>query len=158
MKTYYKTEDNDLIVFNSENNIYTLKSTINLDNKIDNDYFKTIVSKKINKNKFRELLNKYFKKIKHKWKFEHVWYEKLPNLNINDGDIKERIEKIPLHSIDKHKCYNYMYYQGRVVLALLFYNSENQCILYSPHDGKNRGWTSINNLAPILNLETNQII
>lgn len=157
MKTYYKTDTDDLIVYNSETNLYSLKSTTEK-SEMNESFFNSLNVTKISKIKFRELLNKYFKNINHEWKFEHTWFRKLDNFDDKSYDFQDRLKDIPIHYENEIYPYSLLYYQGRVVKVLTFYNGTNRCMLYNIHNGKFRGWTSINNLSPILNLGTNEYI
>lgn len=158
MKTYYKTQDGDLILHNSDFDTYILKNTIKDNNILSEDEFEILNCKKINKNLYRELLNTYFKNVNHKWKYQDKWFKKLPNLNSKSYDFKERISKIPIHEISIFVNVCLMYYQSRVIYVHLFYNGTQQCQLWNTHNSTFRGWTNINNLSPILDLETKKII
>lgn len=158
---FYKT---DLGIVIKDNTSIRLKST----------YKKKILSEeefissnpiKINKHKYSEELNNYFKNTKYEWEYESIKFKKLDNFEFNNNGISisnYNIEK-DLHFHDfgiswLGKCIIVMYHG---ILYYTFFNGnyfpQMQLIDFKTKElvGK---WTNIKNLAPVFNKTTKKII
>jgi hypothetical protein len=111
---------------------------------------------RINKNRYLEELNKYFKETKFEWEYNGTHFKKLDNF-----EIINTFKGIPLHDIGKPhlgKCMIVMYH-GKLYYTFLSgsYYPQMQLVDFHTKELTNK-WTNIRNLAPIFNKTTKKII
>lgn len=131
---------------------------------LSQEEFETSNPKKINKHKYLEELNRFFKNDKFSWEHNGVKFRKLENFECNEwgriinyNDSKD----IPMHDIGKEYiglCMIVLYH-GRLYYTFFSANYYPQMQLIDFHTKELTGkWTNIKNLAPIFNCETKTII
>lgn len=156
--THYKAETGELINFNPKTKIYKVKNH-KKPFEISEDDFKKLVVVKIKHEKFCELMNIYFRDIKHNWKFDYTEYSKMDNFSCDNHFIGKNYN---WNDIPKHKIGFFntilVYHWGKVWYLCMdgCYFPKGQLI--DPYTGKltNR-WIHLKNVAPIYNHGKKQI-
>ena len=164
---YYITDSGLLIRENPETKIikvFNRTNKINVDNYIitPEDFINTN-KKQIKSSKWNELMNIWFRDVKHEWKHEHSYYRKLDNFE-QDGNYfsKNYIlgKDIPFHT-NPSKTYwgNFIlvYHQGKVYYHTISYNGYPQGQLLDINTFQSVKWTRLKNCAPIFNENTKKI-
>ena len=151
---YYNTPCNKLIQYNQVTKVYKIRNEIKHTNKILTlDEFHELNPINIKKDKFCELMNIYFKEVKHEWVYEGVKYRKLDNFYTNYNDY----QKHPRWSIkNKLGVYLLVYHWGYVKWWCQ-YGYGGKGILYDIKEIKSLQWCDLKNCAPIFNTQTKEI-
>lgn len=119
---------------------------------------------KINKNKYLEELNTWFKNSKFEWTHDGKQFKRLDNFEVSSYSkiLNYQIGKdIPLHDIDKSylgKVFIVMYH-NRIYYTFMNGNYYPQMQLVNFHNKElTSKWTNIKNLAPVFCKDTKKII
>jgi hypothetical protein len=160
---YFKTEEY-LIQYNPETKVYKIRNTIKReDTRLTKEEFTALNPVKIKKDKFCELMNIYFKNVKHSWEYQGVHFRKLDNFEDNGWNmcVNYEFHKIPRHSIGGKGWGDNLimvYHWGKVYYFTFSYNGENRGQLIDPYTHNLVQWASPKHCAPIFNEDTKQII
>jgi hypothetical protein len=156
---YYKAVTGELISFNPETKIYRIKNNIK-PIEISEDDFKKLDVIEIKNQKFSELMNIYFKNIKHSWIYNYTKYSKMDNFE-KEGRFIGRNYKwsdIPRHKIGDFDAI-LVYHWGKVWYMTTmngYYFPKGQLI--DPYTGKlTHRWVHFKNTSPIYNNGKKQI-
>lgn len=147
MITFYLTKDNNVIKYNSETEKYVLQTTTDKNRIVSKEDFALLSVERIKKVKAFELINTYFRTVKHRWIYEGVRFRKL-----------DAFEKsIPI-SQPLHACGEYYHTQGYLVYhnGSIFYaclDSDGRYYLICPTTKKFVKRTSYKNLCPVFNMD-----
>ncbi len=156
---YYISEDNTkLILCYDIKNVYYLKNTIAANNIISEDEFNSYNCTKINKTKFNELINIYFRDIKHEWIYNNNRYRKLENFKSANYNccVNYDFNKLLHDKDDSVFRYIIVYNHGRAYKANIYYLPKVQLIDIGAD--KYIKWTDIKHCSPILNVDTNEMM
>lgn len=157
---YYKTEDK-LIQFNPSTNVYRLRNTIAKGNKcISEEEFDLLDVVRIKKNKFCELMNIFFRDIKHEWQYDHSYFKKLDNFDRNGNSYGFSWAEVPNHKIDGYHFTNLklVYHWGRVYYMIYGGGYAPKGQLVDTNKLQIVQWIDIKNVAPIFNIGTKKIV
>lgn len=167
---YYEAGDL-LIQHNRETGVYWIRNSVKLEDKrISKELFDSLADvERVKKQRFFELLNAYFKTVKHYWTYEGENYRKLDNFEIvDDSGIKSYghfkctnydIVKL-MHHTNKAHCGDNLilvYHWGHVYYMHYSYGGTKQSQLFDIKTGRQVKWTNAKNCAPIFN-ETKKVI
>lgn len=159
---YYKANDL-LIQFNPDTGVYKVRNSIERKTTVLSvEEFKSLNAEKLKKQKFCELMNIYFKNVKHDWDFEGVHYRKLENFEKNEANMCTNYDymKLPRHIFEQHPHLGSLilvYHWGRVYYMLFSYGGYEQGILYDTVTLKHIQWAKPKHCAPIFNEQTKKI-
>lgn len=158
---FYKDEQNRLIQYNPETDIYKIRNTISKEDKrINKEDFKNLKAKEIKRSEFSRFMNIFFKNVKHSWDYKNVSFRKLDNFEGNE------YSKMPKHFYSKENSvgYNYygdlimVYHWGKVYYFTWSYNGYPQGQLIEPTTMQIVRWAKPKNCAPIFNEHTKEIL
>ncbi len=160
---YYKTEDL-LIQLNPETKVYKIRNNVGIETKLlTKEEFEASNAIEIKKPKLCELMNQYFKDVKHSWVYKGVRFKKLPNFEGNginactNYNFKKDILKHELED-KKYGKLAMVYHWGRVYYFTWSYNGYPQGQLINPTTLELVRWARPKHCAPILNEDTNVIV
>lgn len=159
---------NDLLIReNPQTNIIRVcnrTNKINIDNHIITpDEFSEMEKKQLKKSKWSELMNNWFRDVKHEWKHDYSYYRKLDNFQTDGFRISSNYllgKDIPYHKLeDKPYCGSLIlvYHWGRVYYHTVSYNGYAQGQLMDINTFEFVKWTRLKNCAPIFNINTKKI-
>ncbi len=157
---YYKT-DELLIQLNPDTGIYRVKNTVAKGNKtITKEEFELLGAIQIKKEKFCELMNNFFRHIKHEWEFEHSSYKKLDNFDKNGKSSGFSYWDLPEHSQgrDYLDTLRLVYHWGRVYYFLYGGNYCPRGQLLDIKTLKLLQWAHIKNVAPLFNTDIKSLV
>ena len=158
---YYKSEDK-LIQFNPETNVYKLRNTIaKEDTRVSKEDFDKLKTKQIKKDKFCELMNIFFRDIKHEWVYDRSNFRKLDNFDKNANSSGCTWNQIPSHDLGNSYYLNHLrfvYHWGKVYYLLYDGNYAPRGQLLDTKTLESVRWVHIKNVAPIFNINKKQII
>lgn len=157
---YYQTEDK-LIQFNPSTNVYRIRNTIATGNKcISKEEFDLLNAIKIKKTKFCELMNIFFRDIKHEWVYENKRFKKLDNFDKNAKSCDFHWVQIPSHKVDGYHFTNlkFVYHWGRVYYIIYGGNYAPKGQLVDIKKLQIVQWVDIKNVAPVFNIETKKVV
>ena len=157
---YFKTEDK-LIQLNLSTNVYRVKNSIEKVNKtITKDEFELLNAIQINKQRFHELMNDFFRNIKHEWEHEHSFFKKLDNFDKYGNSSSMSWADIPSHKLEGYLNteLKIVYHWGRVYYIVYFENYSPQAQLIDIYKLQKVRWVCIKNVAPIMNISKNKIV
>jgi len=155
---YYKTDLGIIVKFN---NTYRLKSTYELKKEISKEDFDNSNPIKLKKNKYLEELNIWFKNNKHEWKFEHSYFKKLDNFEIDKHGtlLNYKWSDFPKHKLKSYGYGTIVLFHSRLYYAFFDGNAYPQMLLCDFLTKEFTGkYTNIRNLSPVFNIGTKQII
>ena len=137
---------------------------INTDNYIISceDFFK-MEKKELKKDKWSELMNNWFRDVKHEWVHNYTSYKKIDNFEQNNWRISDNYnlgKDVPYHNI-KEKPYLgsvvLVYHWGNVYYHTVSYNGYAQGQLIDINTFEFVKWTQLKNCAPIFNIDEKKI-
>ena len=159
---YYKTEDK-LIQFNPSTNVYRIRNTVSRTNNcISKEEFDLLDTVQIKKNKFCELMNIFFRGVKHEWEFDHSYFKKIENFDSNGNSSGFNWSDIPSHKVDGSYSYSHLkivYHWGRIYYMICGgggYFPKGQ--LVDIKTLKILQWVDIKNVSPVFNTGTKKIV
>ena len=164
---YYITEDELLIKENPDTKIIRVcnrTNKINVDKYIITpEDFSNINKKQLKNSKWNELLNNWYRDVKHEWVHDHSYFRKLDNFQSDGHSISANYKlgkDIPLHKIEGKPHFGnvvLVYHQGNVYYHTVSYNGYAQGQLIDVRTLNLGKWTRLKNCAPIFNINTKKI-
>ena len=127
---------------------------------ISKDIFLSMLKVRIKKQKFKELLNAYFKNKTYRWSFEGQKFKTLPNFksetNIYDWKI---VDGIPVHKLEYGYSAIIVCYHGEIYYFLFNGNAfpHGQLAPIGKEWEYGRLWTHIKNTSPIYNITLKKV-
>jgi len=156
---YYKAEDK-LIQFNPSTNVYRLRNTIATGNKcLTKEEFDSLNVTEIKKTKFCELMNIFFRDIKHEWTYENKRFRKLDNFDKNAKSWDINWWDIPKHKVDGYifTDLKLVYHWGRVYYIIFSGNYAPKGQLVDIKKLKIVQWVDIKNVSPVFDIEAKKV-
>lgn len=155
---FYKT---DLGIVIKDNNSIRLKSSYVKKELSENEFLESNPLK-MNKRKYLESINNYFRESKFSWTHKNTKFRRMDNFEISEfGTMSNyNFSDIPKHKISSvlDKCIIVLY-RDRIYYGLVNGNYYPKIQLINFHTKELTGkWTSIKNLAPIFNITDKKII
>lgn len=136
---------------------------INTDNHIISpDDFSKMEKKQLKKDKWSELMNNWFRDVKHEWIFNHSHFRKLDNFEQDNWRISANYDlgkDVPYHKTEKSYLGSVIlvYHWGKVYYHTVSYNGYPQGNLIDINTFEIVKWTKLKNCAPIYNIGTKKI-
>jgi len=161
---YFKTNNDLLVQYNTETNVYKIRNTISKENHIlSKEEFEALNPIQIKKDKFCQQMNIYFKNVKHEWIHEGVRFRKIDNFEKSDyNNCTNYIWKdIPKHHLKDKPYFGELilvYHWGRVYYFTFSYNGYPQGQLIDTKTFDLVQWAKPKHCAPIFNIDTKQIV
>ncbi len=157
---FYQTPDNKLIQFNPETGVYKLRNTIEReDTRITQEDFAKMSANLIKRDKFSQLMNEYYKNVKHHWVYEFTKFRKMPNFESNEDNLVLG-KDIPLHKIPGMEFLGdvvLVYHWGKVYYHTISYNGYKSGQLIDPRTFSLVRWAQLKHCAPIFNIDSKKI-
>jgi hypothetical protein len=163
---YYTS--NDLLI--KENPQTKIIRVCNRTNKINVDKyiitpeeFLEIPKQQIKLSKFNELLNNWYRGVKHEWEFNHKLFRKLDNFEGNNHRISSNYilgKDIPFHNIPNKPYFGkviLVYHCGKIYYHTVSYNGYPQGQLIDLKNFELVKWTRLKNCAPIFDVGLKKI-
>jgi hypothetical protein len=162
MKFY--TSNNLLIRENPETKIIRVcnrTNKINIDNHIiTSDEFSQMEKKQVKKDKWSELMNNWFRSVKHEWIHDFSNFRKLDNFDFRLSSNYLLGKDVPYHKLENKPYYGNLvlvYHWGKIYYHTVSYNGYPQGQLMDINTFKFVKWTRLKNCAPIFNVNTKKI-
>ena len=126
------------------------------------DEFSQMEKKQLKISKFGELLNNWFREIKHEWVHEHTNYKKIDNFEADEHHISKNYilgKDVPYHKLDNFNYRNviFVYYHGHVYYHTISYGGFPQGQLVDIKTLETVKWTRLKNCSPVFNINTKKI-
>ena len=167
---YFKNlETGDLIQYNPETEVFKIRNSIDrTDHRISSEEFNkfrlsgNIIN--LNKNKFSQAMNVWYKDIEHEWVFEGKNFKKLPNFESSDFRLSNNYilgKDVPYHEIEGKKWLGeviLVYHWGKVYYHTVSYNGDKQGQLIDTKNFQLVRWAQLKHCSPILNVDKNKIV
>ncbi len=139
MKYYVSECNNKLIQYNPESQVYKIRNNVDkIDTRLSKEQFDALNTRKINKSRFYELLNIYFKNVKHEWIYDDRKFRKIPNFEADEFRLCSNYNlgvDIPFHTIPGHEFLGkvvLVYHHGKVYYHTISYNGYKSGQLVCP--------------------------
>lgn len=157
---YFKT-NTQLIQFNPSTNVYRVRNSSKVGSKVISEAeFNKLDVKKIGKQEFCELMNKFFASVKHEWVYDGVNYRKMDNFEKGGSSFSSNYEwhKLPRHLVGGTECI-VVYHWGYVYFMHVSSNYLPKGLLVDMRTQEltNR-WVDLKNVSPVFNINTKEII
>ncbi|MCK9447207.1 hypothetical protein M0Q50_10175 [bacterium] len=160
---YFKSEDDKLIQYNIETNVYKIRNTIKKGQVLTQEDFEKLSTKQIKKDEFSRLMNIYFKNVKHEWKYEYSDFRKMDNFEEDNYSLSKNYtlgRDIPYHIIPGMEWIGkvlLVYHWGNIYYHTISYNGYQQGQLIHPTTHELVRWAKLKHCSPVFNIGTKKI-
>ncbi len=158
---HLQAETGELINFNPETGTYRVLNRKE-NQMLTKEDFALLKTKKLNVSKFSELVNIYFKNVKHEWIYQGEKFKKMPNFEANDYSFSTNYKigvDVPFHEgVASYEKVILVYHWGKVYYHTISYNGYKQGQLIDSIKKDYVRWAQLKHCAPIFNITQNKIM
>lgn len=162
MKYFLNLDNQDLIQYNPETQVYKKRNTIERsDSRID---IQGLNIKKLNKDNYCRLMNIFYKNVDHSWVYDNKNFMKMPNFKETEHQLSSNYvfgKDVPFHKIEGKEWLGnviLVYHWGKVYYHTISYGGYKQGQLIDTVNYNLVRWAQLKHCSPILNIDTNKIV
>ena len=144
----------------SEHQIFRVRNTTERGKIITPDQFHELKPRELKNQRFSELMNIYFRDIKHEWVHDYSRYRKLPNFEVNHrgSPTNYKWEDLPKHQLPGwYGDMILVYHWGNIYYLQWSYNGYKSGQLADIYTQDHARWVRPQNCAPIFNIGTKKL-